>query len=192
MAKDRKPAAAEMPQAAGMGGSIDQIREILFGSAQRELETRAVRIEKSLDQAAKEAAEQLGKTQRATERRLDKLTADFTARMEAHAARLAEAAKTAREDTAALESELGAQLRDSEQSLREELHDLGETMSRKLDQLQRELLEAIERLEDEKTGREALGNYLLEVGMRLKGDATLDALEASVGSGSAAQPDDDS
>ena len=191
MAKDKKPAAAEMPQAAGMGGSIDQIREILFGSAQREMETRALRIEKTLDQAAKEAAEQLEKTQRATERRLDKLTSDFTARMEAQATRLAEASKSAREETAALESELGTQLRDTEQTLREELHDLGDSMSRKLDDLRRELLDAIERLQDEKTDREALGNYLLEVGMRLKGDATLDALEASVGSGSAASPDDD-
>lgn len=191
MVKTTKTPASTNEEAVAMGGSIDQIREILFGTAQREQDSRAVKLEKSLDQAAKRSSEQLDKTQRAIERRLDKLSTDFNARLDALTTRLGEAERTAKDDNAALENDLAGQIREGEESLREELRDLSDSIAQKLEELRADLGEATDRLETEKTGNETLGEYLLELGMRLKGDPTLSALKVSVGDGTAAKPDDD-
>ncbi len=191
MAKAKQVASLGVEEAAAMGGgSIDQIRDILFGTAQREQEARAKRIEKSLEQAAKQAAEQLEKAERALDRKLGKMNADLNARLDALIARLSEAEKSAKDDNAALDKELSAQIRETEQSVRDELREVSEGILDKLAELRGDMTEAIDRLQYEKTGNENLGDYLLEMGMRLKGDPTLNAIQASLGDGTAAKPDD--
>ena len=187
MAKTTKGAAAGAADAAAAmgGGSIDQIRDILFGAAQREQDARAQRIEKNLDQAAKQAAAHLERTERALERKLDKMNADAKARLDGLTARLGEAEKTAKEENAALDQELSAQIRDTEQNIRDELREVSESILDKMEELRNDLTEAIDLLRHEKAGNEDLGDYLLELGMRLKGDSTLSAIQTSIGDGAA-------
>lgn len=191
MAKPKKAGPQGLEEAAAMGGgSIDQIRDILFGAAQREQDSRAQRIEKNLDQAAKQASAQLDRAERDLDRKIDKLNSELKARLDALTTRLGEAEKTAKDDNAVLNQELSAQIRETEQSIRDELREVSENILDKLAELRDDFTEAVDRLQQEKTGNEDLGDYLLELAMRLKGDSTLSAIQASIGDGSAAKSDD--
>ena len=63
--------------AGASGESIDQIREILFGTAQREHQSRMGQIEARVAQNAAEAADRLKKLEETLLGRLDKMANDF-------------------------------------------------------------------------------------------------------------------
>lgn len=156
-----------------MEGSIDQIREILFGTAQREHKKRASRIEKDLEQVSKQAAQHLQATEKAIQKRMDTIASDLVARLDALAARLDEVEARARSDNTAVEKDLSEKISESENGLRQDVDDLGHAITKKLHDLHQELGDAIDRLDHQKTTRDDLGDYLMDVATRLKGDSAL-------------------
>lgn len=155
----------------GLGGSgnIDQIREILFGATQREQDERSSTLEKQLQRDAKRAADHLDKTRASLESSLEKLSGDLGSRLDQIAQRIEQVDADAKKATA-----------DTAQTLDQRLTDVGQ-----------ELRELIDRLEQQKTGREELGGQLMELGLRLKGDIALDAIESSLGAMLEMNPDDE-
>ena len=162
------------------GGSIDQIREILFGQSQREHEARATKIERLIEQRSAEAADRLAKTQSSLEKHLEKLAADMNARLDQLSARLEQAEATAKQDLAGTAKDLTAKIGDLDKRVTKDIQDQGRNLEKKLDGLRQEMNGAVDRLEEEKTGKLNLGDYLMEIGMRLKGDPNLGAIESSL------------
>ena len=161
-------------------GSIDQIREILFGQSQREHEARASQLEQLIDRRSTEAADRLEKAQAAIERRLDKLTTDLNGRLDQLANRLEQAEATAKSDLADTAKDLRSKIDDLDKRLAKEIQDQGQGLENKLADLRQDMNGAVDRLDQEKTGKLNLGDYLMEIGMRLKGDPNLGAIESSL------------
>jgi exonuclease VII large subunit len=180
MAKAAKNTAEPSQGGLPAGGSIDQIREILFGQTQREHEARATQIERLIDQRSAEAAERLEKTQAALERRVEKLATDMNARLDQLAAHVEQAEATAKRELGGTAKDLAGKIGDLDKRLTKDLHDQGQGLENKLQSLRQELNGAVSRLDEEKTGKLDLGDYLTEIGMRLKGDPTLGAIESSL------------
>lgn len=153
--------AGEAAGASGLPGSgnIDQIREILFGATQREQEERSTSLERQLEREGKRAADHLEKTKASLERSLDKLAGDLGARLDQIAQRIEQVDADARKAT----------------------DEAAQNLDQKLSDVSHELHELIDRLEKQKTGREELGDQLMELGLRLKGDITLGTIESSLG-----------
>ena len=173
---DTKPAAEGLMS----GGSIDQIREILFGATQREHEARSGQLEKRIQRGQAEAAERVTMLQASIERQLEKLSADLTSRLDQLAQRIDEAEAAAKRDTAAAAKDLSEQISALDKRLSGDLRDQGESLEQKIEDLRSEMTTATDRLEQEKTGKLNLGDYLMEIGMRLKGDPGLGAIESSL------------
>ena len=121
----QSPAAADVE---GIGsGSLDQIREILFGAAQEQQDDRAGSIEKQLKRVGKEAAGQLDEVRGSLQAQLAAATAVLTADFGKLATALDEASAAATRDRAALDDALPVKVGDLERSLREEIAALTKT-----------------------------------------------------------------
>lgn len=170
------------PAGEGMmpGGNIDQIREILFGATQREHEARSGQLEKRIQRGQAEAAERVTMLQASVERQLEKLTADITSRLDQLAQRVDEVEAAAKRDTAAAAKDLSEQINALEKRLSGDLRDQGDSLEQKTEDLRSEMTASVDRLDQEKTGKLNLGDYLMEIGMRLKGDPGLGAIESSL------------
>ena len=165
---------------AGGGNSMEQIRELLFGATQRDNESRAQLLETRLEKHSREAADRLDAARTALEARIAKATADLKAGLAKLGGDLEAAETTASRDNAELEDVLSSRIADLEQSLRDEIKALAKDTQNRFASLETELESTTARLDDEKTDRRDLGDYLIEFGMRLKGDSALEALRASV------------
>ncbi len=170
-------------------GSVDKIRDILFGSQIKTYETRFARLEESL---AREIAEQ----KEITRRRLDSLEGFFRKESEALAARLkaereerTEALKgLARElklagdelskkllaldnKTAEGQSGLRQELMQESRKLAEEIRQRSETLTGLIDRRAKEL-------RDQKVDRSALAGLLTEVALQLSEEEAVAAKPA--------------
>lgn len=151
-------------------GNIDQIREILFGAQQREQDERSTTLEKQIERESKRTVDHLNKTKASIEESLDKLAGDLGSRLDQIAQRLEQVDAESKKATA----------------------DTAQTLDQRMTEVSQELHELIDRLEKQKTGREELGGQLMELGLRLKGDIALDAIESSLGGMLEANADDQS
>lgn len=156
--------------AGASGESIDQIREILFGTAQREHQSRMVQVEARVAQNAVEAADRLKKLEETLLGRLDKLAKNFETRIDQLSESLRQAQAEARSELKETADELADRLSEVETRLGGELREQGDGLRDDIAGLRTELRDAERRLDNEKTDRVDLGNHFAEIGKRLSGE----------------------
>jgi hypothetical protein len=76
--------------------------------------------------------------------------------------------------------------------LRKDLEAQDQGLQGKIDALREDLIAAVHRLDQENTGNTNLGDCLMEIGMRLKGDSGLGTIESSLSAMLEAKPDEKS
>lgn len=170
------------------GGSIEQVREILFGAQQREMQTRFDRVERSIERSAREAHEALDETRKGLDRRIDETQAMLSDRLDALGERVEETLAALRREMGANAKSMSDRLTEAERSPRSDMDNQARQAKQRIDDLRVALEEALRQLEDGKTGRSELGAYLMELGVRLSGDPTMDNIQAALqqtGSGKA-------
>ena len=155
-------------------GSMDQIRELLFGQLQRDLDLRFQKLEKKIDRSVEEGADQLSSVQNTLNKKLDTTASDLGERIKALSIRLDGVESSAKKDTATLDKQFT-----------NDLNALSETLKKNINSLREELESAVETLQGEKTGNKDLGASLVELGMRLQGDKALEKIQASLSSAKA-------
>ena len=181
MAKNPSKKEESAEALAGAGGSIDQIREILFGSAQRQIDSRFAAAEKSLATAAEKAAVQLAEARDALTERSDALDSRLETQIESVLNQLDKTQSELEESIDTVQRKLSDDLSALEKQIRQAMADQASAFEKKLKVLEDELYSTAARLEEEKTGKQDLGDYLMEIGLRLKGDRGLAAIQSSVG-----------
>jgi hypothetical protein len=168
---DSSPGAAET-------GSIDQIRDIIFGSQMKEYERRFQRLEERSQQRIEELHAEVGN-------RLDTIEAFVRKELDAEGERL-KSEQSARSDAVkALSNEIGEAVRSLSKSiealaekqaneahaLRQQAMDLSNSLSEEMRQKHGEssqrLDQAVRELDDGKVARKALSEILLEMAVRL-------------------------
>jgi hypothetical protein len=162
------------------GGNINQIRDILIGPLQREQDARFARNEQTLERIAREAAEQSERAAAQLRKALEAAVDSLEARLADLTKRLAEADDGARRGLARVSDELGKQVRDFDTRLRAQVEEVARDAETRVRALRADAEAAVAALRDEKTSRHDLGDYLAELGLRLKGEASLRALESSL------------
>ncbi len=172
------------------GGSVDQIREILFGAAQREHEARASRMEKLIERRAKDLTDRLARLQATIERQLEQSKSDLGARLEQLSERLDQVEAVAKKETAAAARDLSEKIARLDKRLSKDIEAQDESFQDKVDAIREDLTAAVQRLDQEKTGNTSLGDCLMEIGMRLKGDPALGSIESSLSEMLKAKPDE--
>ncbi|NIA71396.1 hypothetical protein HBA54_22630 [Pelagibius litoralis] len=190
MAKPTIKADKSIESELGNSGNIDQIREILFGAAQRDQESRNTRLENLIERKSTEAAQRLEKAQATFDRKMDKLSTDLNARLDQLIQKLGQVESTAREEIAAGGRELTEMINGLDDRLSRDIQEQGERFERDLEAVRDELANAVDRLDRDKAGNLNLGDQLIEVGMRLKGDPTLSKIEKSLSGLLNGQPDE--
>ncbi len=166
------------------GGSVDKIRDILFGAQMREYDRRFVRLEERLIKEASELRED-------TRQRFDTLEAFIKGEFTASSDRL----KAENRQRDEMGTELNARLQDSAKALERKLTQLDELTAQNQQALRQQMLEQAKTLNDElrrkydelaqalareadslrhdKTDRAALADLFTELAMRLNRDFKL-------------------
>ncbi len=166
--------------AGASGESIDQIREILFGTAQREHQSRMGQIEARVAQHAVEAEARLKKVEETLLARLDKMAKGFESSLDQLSESLRQAQAEARSDLKETATDLADRISEVETRLGGELQEQGDGLREDIAGLRAELRDAERRLDNEKTDRVDLGNHFLEIGKRLSGEVVSLPPEACV------------
>jgi ElaB/YqjD/DUF883 family membrane-anchored ribosome-binding protein len=162
------------------GGSMDQVREILFGQFERENAASLQKLEALIEKYSKNTTEELADARAQLQKDLAKTAADLAARLDQQG-----------QDLASSRAELERALQDMSKALTEKIaetashadKELNETRSRlqkNVDALGGNLERSVAQLDDAKADRADLGDMLIELGLRLKGDATLEAIKSQV------------
>lgn len=162
-------------------GSVDQIRDIIFGSQMKEYERRFQRLEEHNRQRIEELHAEIGK-------RLDAIAAFARREFEAHGERLKSEESNRSETFQALSSQLGDAVRalsgsigtqahkqtNEAEDLRRQLADLSQSLSAEIRRMHGEssqrLDQAVRMLDDAKVTRKALSEMLLDMAARLSGE----------------------
>ena len=165
------------------GGNINQIRDILVGPYQREQEARLATLEKALeryksesDAATTRAREKLEKQIAATSEKLSNKISDLSKALK-------EADKAQTKALKDLNKDLSTQVEKLTAKVAADLKDLEKHTDDHLRALRDDMEAGVAELRDAKVGREDLGDYLMEIGLRLKGESSLKSIESSLKSG---------
>lgn len=161
-------------------GNINQIRDILIGPFQREQEARFERVEQSLERIAREAEDRTARAQEKLEKSLEAAVSGLEARIADLGKKLDQLDETTRRDAAQLATDIDAKMKEMQTRLLTEIQDNDRATDKRMTTLREELDLEIAKLRDEKTSRYDLGDYLAEIGLRLKGETSLAALDASL------------
>ena len=168
-------------------GSIDQIRDIIFGSQMKEYERRFQRLEERSQQRIEELHAEVGKRLEAIEalvrREIDaqgeRLKSEQSARSDAVTALSNEIGDAIRALSKSIEAQAEKQAHDAH-DLRQQLMDLSKGLSEEIRQKHGEssqrLDQAVRELDDGKVARKALSEILLDMAARLS-----DELAAKLG-----------
>lgn len=170
---------ADAPQKEG-AGNINQIRDILIGPFQRDQESRFERMEQTLQRAASEAADATTRSQEKLQKSLDAAVDGLEAKLSDLSKRMTDLDDTRKREAASLAEDLTRQLRELETKLTTDLRDLERHADERLRGVRGDMDTALAELRDQKTSRHDLGDYLMELGLRLKGEASLSALDSSL------------
>ncbi|NNE85818.1 MAG: hypothetical protein HKN28_17785 [Alphaproteobacteria bacterium] len=162
------------------GGSIDQIREILFGGMQRDLAHQLDLIEKQFEREKLDRIKLIENTKKSLEQKVQKLSENLGAKLDQLKTDLKDSQKENRSALNDVSKELNDNISSSHEELSQNLSEQAEDLRSAIETMRTELERALENLDDDKTGRADLGDYLLEIAMRLKGDSTLNAITSSV------------
>jgi hypothetical protein len=162
-------------------GSIDKVRDILFGSHLREFERRFARLEERLVKETSDlkadvrsrldALEAYAKHE--TESLAGQIRAEHEGRVESHGALsrdTAEAARSLERRAAALDEQLGKSQRDLRQQLLDQHQRLSEEIRSKTDEVLAALAREAQELRADKTDRATLASLLTEMALRLTND----------------------
>jgi|SRR6266850_2765852 len=170
------------------GGSVDKIREILFGIQMRDYEKRFVRLEERLLKEANDLREE-------TKQRFDTLELYIKHELEALGNRLVTEQNTRAESLEQLSkgvketfrtvdkktAQMDEQSAKSQSELRQQMLDQSKSLSDDMRQKYSELLAALDReateLRTDKTDRSALAALFTEVAMRLNNDFKIPGAE---------------
>lgn len=174
----------------GGGENVDRIREILFGSQQREFEKKLARFDERLAGEAATLREE-------SKKRFDSLNLYIKNEMES----MTERVKAEQEDRVEKLNLLGRELKElakltdkrltqldeqvskNQRDLRKQILDQGEELSGEFRRLHQELKSSLERsvkeLNEDKPGRSALANLLTEMAMRLNNEFNIPGAETS-------------
>jgi chromosome segregation ATPase len=165
------------------GGNINQIRDILVGPFQREQEAR-------LDQLEREVARHKKEGDAATKRAQEKLEKQLAAASEKLTNKISDLNKALKDSDRAnadaleaMSKELTERIEELQAELAADIRSLEKHTEKQASALRKDLNDAVAHLRDDKVGRHDLGDYLMEVGMRLKGESALQAIESSVKGG---------
>jgi DNA anti-recombination protein RmuC len=171
------------------GENVDRIREILFGTQQREFEKKLARMEERLAGEAAALREE-------SKKRFDSLNLYFKNEMESMAERvkaeqddriekLGLVGRELKELTKVMEkrfTQIDEQLSKQQRDLRKQILDQGEELSGEFRQLHQELKATVERsveeLNADKPGRSALANLFTEMALRLTNEFNIPGTEA--------------
>lgn len=186
MADERKdrvsaPPAAQVAGAEGGAGSLDKVREILFGSQARDYEKRFTRLEERLIKESADLKDEMRSRMESLETFIkkeidalsDKLKSEHTDRKEANsefARELKDLTKTFDKKTGQMDDQLTKNQRET----REQILEQSKRLSDEIRQKHEDLLDALEResqeLRFEKTDRAALAAMFTELAMRLNNE----------------------
>ncbi len=170
-----------VPADSQMTGSMDQIRDILFGAQKREADQRFAQMERQLEQQRDEQTAALAKLQKVIERQLEELRSGFADRLKELAQRVDEVETAGKRELQAGMRDGAEKLADQVKRLHTDLAELAADTKKRLDAVEADTKESFDQVADEKAGNEDLGNLLVELGMRLKGEAAFLQLAAAVG-----------
>ena len=173
----------------GGAGSIDKVRDILFGSQMREVERRFARLEERLIKETSDLKEDLRKrldaleayARKEDEALADQLRAERTDRADAHASLssdLKETAKAQDKRTSALDEQVAKGHRDLRQQMLDQHQRLSDDLRSKVDEVLAALAREAQQLRSDKTDRTALASLLTEMAMRLTNEFHLPIAEA--------------
>ena len=177
-------AVAAVPDDSASGGSVDKIRDILFGAQMREYDRRFTRVEERLIKEASELREDtrqrfdsleafiksefaaLSDRLKAENRQRDEMGTELNTRLQDSAKTLERKLMQLDELTAQNQQALRAQMLDQAKTLNDELR-------RKYDELAQALAREADSLRHDKTDRAALADLFSELALRLNHDFKL-------------------
>jgi hypothetical protein len=162
-------------------GKVDRIRDILFGSQMRDYDGRFQRLDERLEREAADARADMQKRLEALEsflkgaveslsNRLNTEQSERGSAVEKLGRDLAETARTLELATKNLGEHAGGEIHALRQQLLDQSKTLSDEIRDKHDQMKGHLDREAEQIRGAMTGREALGEMLSEVALRLKNE----------------------
>jgi hypothetical protein len=152
------------------GDSIDKVREILFGAQQRKADQRFGDIKQEFERQIRVSDERSEEARRGIDRRIELMETKLVDEMKKLSQRLGDSLESFRKEADQSNAQLRESLSAAEKSLRSEIDAQGKQSQSRLADLKADLDRAASDLDGDKTSRDELGGYLMELGMRLSSD----------------------
>ncbi len=179
--KAKTDGAAAQALADASGGSIGQIRDILFGNQMREYEKKFSRMEERILKESAELRSDFSKRFEALNNYVRQEIADLAERLKGEQEKRAEAIQKLAQDLAAAAAALERKAEEMEKQLEksntewrrqlmEQSHALSEDMDRKYEQTAADLVQTARELRENKIDRGMLADLFIEVAMNLNSD----------------------
>jgi DNA anti-recombination protein RmuC len=178
--EDAKNSQAQPADQTG-GGSIDKIRDILFGAQARDYDKRFVRLEERLAKESSDLREEVKRLFNSLENYIKQEFESLTERLKAEQNERAEAVQGISQDMKSsaigFEKRIGQiddQLTRHQRELRQQILDQSRSLSEEIRHKHEEVSAALERdareLREDKAGRAALAALFTEMAMRLNNE----------------------
>ncbi|MCP3875043.1 MAG: hypothetical protein GY699_18065 [Desulfobacteraceae bacterium] len=162
-------------------GSMDQIRDILFGNQAKDYEKRFIRMENQLTQDAAELKEELIKRIDALEVYIKQEIKDINSRIKNESNERVDSDKSIQKELKEAFESLNKKLLNDEENLAKKSTELRDQILEQSKQLSVEILskydhasnnlkETAQELDDAKVNRSDLSGFFLEIAMRLSGE----------------------
>ena len=165
------------------GGNINQIRDILVGPYQREQEAKLAHLEKLIERYRTESDNATARAQEKLEKRIATTSEKLAAKVTDLTKTLKESNKGQDKALDALGSEISDKIDELQAKMASDMKDLEKLTEEHVRTLRADFDAGIAELRDAKVGREDLGDYLMEIGLRLKGESSLKSIESSLKGG---------
>lgn len=190
--ENNKSAGGEASDGVGAGENVDRIREILFGTQQRELEKKLVKLEERLasDAAAlrEESKKRFDSLNLYLKKEMESIGERLKAEQEERAEKVAQVTRELKEFGKATEkrmTQLDDQASKHQHELRKQLLEQGEELAAEFRRLHQELKSALDgavrELSDEKASRSALANLFTEMALRLNNEFKIPSADSAAG-----------
>lgn len=153
------PTTPAAPAGMGMGNELDMLRSIMLGSLQRDMDRRLGEMNDSVEALSAMLTE-----------RSEQISADMDTRFAALQKESSERGVRQTSDQSAALSKMQQQIDQSMAELRTQMKTLTEESLKRQDALRSEIMGLLKALEDSKTSRQAMGDMLIEMGQRLRGN----------------------
>jgi DNA anti-recombination protein RmuC len=192
-AEESKGTTGALPADGAAGGeNVDRIREILFGSQQREMEKKMARLEERLSAEATglrdESKKRFDSLNLYLKNEMESLTERIKAEQDERVEKLSQISRELKELAKAMEkriTQLDEQGSKHQRDLRKQILDQGEELSAEFRRLHQELKAVVEvstqELRAEKPSRSALANLFTEMALRLNNEFNIPGADAPTG-----------